>query len=330
MIFLTGGTGFFGSYLLTELVRRGYPVRALRRENHQLPFYLAPEIAQKAEWVYGDILDVCRLDDHLKGCNCVIHAAALISFYPEDKRKLFKINIEGTANLVNAALENNIPDFVYISSVGALGRTDEEEMINEEKKWESRTSQSHYAISKYYAEMEVWRGMGEGLTPLIVNPSTLIGYGDWNRGSCAIFKTVYDEFPWYTNGSNGFIYVKDLARAVAELMESGVRRERFIVSAENQTYRDLFNRIADGFNKKHPAKEATPFLAGLAWRAEKFKSLFSGKKPLLTRETAAIASRKSIYDNSKLLKTLPGFQFTSLDEAIREACLQYLQQIQPE
>lgn len=326
MIFLTGGTGFLGSYILAELVSQGHTVRALRRER-AIPFYLSPEISEKVEWVQGDILDVTRLNEYLNGCNRIIHAAALVSFYPGDRKKLFKINIEGTANMVNAALENNIPDFVYISSVGALGRTDNRETVNEEKKWESRTHQSHYAISKYYAEMEVWRGMGEGLTPVIVNPSTIIGYGDWNHSSCAIFKTAYHEFPWYINGSNGFVDVEDVARVVVQLMESAVRNERFIASAENWNYRHLLNRIADGFAKNQPSREATPFLAGLAWRAEKFKSIFNGKKPLLTKETAAIARKHSVYDNSKLLKALPGFQFIPLEDSIRNACSLYLKNL---
>ncbi|MDP4130130.1 MAG: NAD-dependent epimerase/dehydratase family protein [Bacteroidota bacterium] len=329
MIFLTGGTGFLGSYVLTELVQQGYAVRALRRENHPVPFYLSPELSEKVEWVSGDILDVVCLDEYMKGCHCIIHAAALVSFYPGDREKLWKVNIEGTANVVNAALENNIPDFIHISSVGALGRTNNAEMLNEEKKWESNSRQSQYAISKYYGEMEVWRGMGEGLTPVIVNPSTILGYGDWNQGSCAIFKTAYQEFPWYVNGSNGFVDVEDLARVIALLMKSPVRNDRFIVSGENWDYRHLFNCIADGFHKNHPSKEATPFLAGLAWRAEKFKSLFNGKKPMLTRETAAIARRKSVYDNSKLLKALTGFQFTPIEDSIRNACSRYLKNIQP-
>jgi nucleoside-diphosphate-sugar epimerase len=213
--------------------------------------------------------------------------------------------------------------------VGALGRTDSTVPVSEEKKWESRNRQSNYSISKYYAEMEVWRGMGEGLTPLIVNPSTVLGYGDWNQGSCAIFKTAYNEFPWYIKGNNGFVDVEDIARAVVQLMASPVRNERFIVSAENWSYRHLLNRIADGFNKNHPSKEATPFLAGLAWRAEKIKSFFNQTRPLLTRETAAMARKTNIYDNRKLLKTLPGFQYGSLEDSIKNACALYLSNMQP-
>ncbi len=327
MLFLTGGTGFLGSYILSELVQNGYPVRALRR-HRGIPPYLPQEIAGKVEWVSGDILDTDCLNEYLKDCDRIIHSAGLVSFNPGDRHKLFKVNIEGTANLVNAALENNITDFVYISSVGALGITDDPEPVNEEKKWETNEQQSNYAVSKYYAEMEVWRGMAEGLTPLILNPSIVIGYGDWSQGSCAIFKNVYDEFPWYTQGTSGFVDVGDLARALISLMESSVRNEKFIVSAENWSYRHLFGRIADGLGKKHPSREATPFLAALAWRMEKIKSAINGNHPLLTRETAAIAARRCIYDNGKLLRALPGFQFTPMEDTIRNACPKYLQNLQ--
>jgi nucleoside-diphosphate-sugar epimerase len=323
MIFLTGGTGFIGSYILAELVRGGYAVRALRRER-PVPSYLPREIADKVEWVSGDILDVSLLNEEVRGCDRIIHAAALVSFHPEERRKLFSLNIEGTANLVNAALENNIPDFVYISSVSALGKPNTGIPVNEEKKWEDSAQETHYAVSKYRAELEVWRGMGEGLSPLIINPSTVLGYGDWNRGSCAIFKSVYQEFPWYAKGGNGFVDVEDLAMAVVRLMAVPIRNERFIVSAENRSFRDLFNCIADGFGKKRPSMEATPFLAGLAWRAEKLKSLFTGNRPLLTKETATIARKTSLYDNSKMLKVLPGFHYRPLEDSIENACARYL------
>ena len=196
MIFVTGGTGFLGSYILQELVLQGRPVRALRRKQH-FPFYIHPGILEKISWVDGDILDVSGLLENIEGCSQIIHAAGLVSFVPADKKKLFKINIEGTANLVNVAIEKGIRDFVHISSVSALGRNGSDQQLDEEKKWEGIRDQSNYGISKYYGEMEVWRGMGEGLTPLIVNPSTLLGYGDWNQTSCGLFKTAFREFPWY-------------------------------------------------------------------------------------------------------------------------------------
>ena len=328
MIFVTGGTGFLGSYILQELVLQGRPVRALRR-HLTAPFYLHPGILEKISWVEGDILDVNRLPENLEGCDQIIHAAGLVSFVPADRQKLFKINIEGTANLVNAAIEYGIHDFIQVSSVSALGRNEDSKPVNEEKKWAGNSGQSNYGVSKYYGEMEVWRGMGEGLSPLVVNPATLLGYGDWNHTSCGLFKTAYREFPWYMDGSNGFADVQDTARAIIALMDSGIRNERFIISAENRTYREIFNWMAHGFGKKQPSKKAGPFLAGLAWRKEKIKSVFSRHRPLITRESVAIASRKSSYDNHKLLKALPAFRFRSLEDSIFEACSGYQSNPQP-
>jgi nucleoside-diphosphate-sugar epimerase len=328
MIFVTGGTGFLGSYILQELVLQGKPVRALRRKQH-FPFYIHPGILEKISWVDGDILDVSGLMENMDGCNQIIHVAGMVSFVPADKKKLFKINIEGTANLINVALEKGIHDFIHISSVGALGRNGSDSMLNEETKWESIKDQSNYSISKYYGEMEVWRGMGEGLTPLIINPSTLLGYGDWNHTSCGLFKTAFREFPWYMGGKNGFADVEDTARAIIALMDSGTRNQRFIISAENRSYREIFKWMAAGFGKKPAYRKATPFLSGLAWRKEKIKSLFTKTKPLITRESVAIANRQSSYNNQKLLAALPSFHFRSLEDSIYEACAHYLQNPQP-
>ena len=327
-ILVTGGTGFIGSYIIKELVQKGYAVRAIRHSK-ATPFYIPAHINAKVEWVPGDVLDVISLAEAMEGMDAVIHAAAIVSFAPHQRQQLYKINIEGTANVVNMALENNITRFVHISSVAAIGRTVSGETITEEKKWQAGKMHTAYAISKYHAEMEVWRGAAEGLNVVVVNPSTVLGYGDWNTSSCAIFKNVYNEFPWYTTGINGFVGVQDVAKAAVLLMESNHSNERYIVNSDNWSFQQLFNTIADGFGKKHPHKHATPFLGSIAWRMEKWKAVFSGKKPLLTRESAKIAQSKTYFSNEKLLTALPGFSFTPLVQSIQKDCEQYLQQLQP-
>jgi dihydroflavonol-4-reductase len=322
MVFLTGGTGFLGAYIIQELVNKGYSVRAIRRGN-KIPFFISPHIVEKVEWVDGDVLDIVALIENMKGASAVIHSAGMVSFRPGDRDQLLKINVEGTANVVNASLENEVPRFVHVSSVAALGRTKASTMVNETKKWSDSDLNTNYGLSKYRAEMEVWRGIAEGLNAVIINPSTILGYGDWHSSSTAIFRNAWNEFDWYSNGINGFVDVEDVARAVVLLMESDIHGERFIVSGDNWTFRKLFNHIADQFGKKHPSKEATPLLSGLAWRLEKIKSLFTGKPPLLTRETARIGFSRTTFDNSKLLNALPGFRFTSLEESLKKACEKY-------
>lgn len=327
-ILVTGGSGFIGAYIIKELVEKGYAVRAIRHSNNA-PFFIPAHINEKVEWVPGDVLDVVSLHEAMDGVDAVIHAAAKVSFNDNDRSSLYKTNIDGTANVVNIALENNIKRFVHISSVAAIGRTATGETINEEKKWLPGKMHTTYAISKYHAELHVWRGAAEGLDMVIVNPSTVLGYGDWNMSSCAIFKSVYKEFPWYTKGINGFVAVGDVAKAAVLLMESSRSHERFIINGDNWTFQQLFNTIADGFGKKHPHKEATPFVGKIAWRMEKLKSMMSGQKPLLTRESARVAQSVTYFDNSKLLNALPGFSFTPLEKAIQKNCEQYLANLQP-
>jgi dihydroflavonol-4-reductase len=321
MIVVTGGTGFLGAYIIKELVDRGYKVRAIRRKNN-FPTFIPASIFEKVEWFDGDILDVVSLQDAFEGASAVIHAAAMVSFHRGDKEAMFQTNVEGTANVVNMALEAGIQKLVHVSSIAAIGRTVNGDTVNEEKKWAESKTNTNYAVSKYQAELEVWRGIAEGLNAVIVNPSTILGYGDWNNSSCALFKSIYNEFPYYSNGINGFVGVEDAARAIVLLMESGISSKRFILNSENWSFRKLFDTIADAFGKKRPSREATPLLSAIAWRYEKLKGVF-GKKPMLTKESAKIANSVTYYNNSGILNALPGFSFTPLEQTIKMACAQY-------
>ena len=328
MVLVTGGTGFIGAYIIKELVEKNYSVRAIRRSSkpgsYRVPFYIPQKIFDKVEWTDADILDVTSLENAMNGVDAIIHAAGLISFIKRERKQMYKVNVTGTANMVNMALEKNIRRFVHISSVAALGRSMTGSHVNEEKKWEENKANTNYAKSKYKAELEVWRGIGEGLNAVILNPSTILGYGDWNSSSCALFKKVYDEFRWYIPGINGFADVEDVARVSVLMMENNISEERFIINAENWSFKKLQDTIADGFGKKHPSREVTPFLMALARQAERIKAFYSGKKPLLTRESSRVAFSKTYFENDKILKALPGFSFTPLEQSIKKACEKYL------
>jgi len=327
MVLVTGGTGFVGSYIIKELVERNYPVRAIHRSTSKLPFYIPATIFKKVEWVEADILDPLSLDEAVEGVDSVIHSAAMISFYKADQKRMHQVNVHGTANVVNAAIEKNISRLVHISSVAALGRSKTGGHINEDRKWQESNVNTAYAVSKYKAEMEVWRGIGEGLNAVIINPSTVLGYGDWDTSSCRIFKTIYNEFPWYSTGINGFVDIEDVARTTVLLMQSDIQDQRFIANGDNWSFQQLFNTIADAFGKKHPHRKATPFLGNLAWRLENLKTLFSGEMPLLTMESAKVAHSNTFFENDKLLKALPQFSFTPLQESIQKTCKKYLHAI---
>jgi len=321
-ILITGGTGFLGAYIIKQLVEKDYAVRAIRRTN-KLPAFIPKEVFDTVEWVEGDVLDVVSLEDAMEGIDTVIHSAAIVSFFKKEQKQMYKINVEGTANVVNIALEKNIKRFVHISSIAALGRKVDGGHVNEEKKWEESKVNTHYAKTKYKAEIEVWRGISEGLNAVILNPSTILGYGDWNNGSSAIFKKVYEEFKWYTPGVNGFVDVEDVAAATVLLMESNISEERFVINGDNWPFRKLMDTMADAFGKKKPVKQTTPFVLGFAWRAERIKSVLTGKKPVLTKESAKVAHSKTFFDNDKFLKAFPQFSFTPLEKTIQNACKKY-------
>jgi nucleoside-diphosphate-sugar epimerase len=326
-IFLTGGTGFLGAYIIKNLVQKGIPVRALRR-SAKLPFFIDPEIWEKVEWIDGDVLDPVVLYEAMQGCLAVIHSAAVVSFIHSDRERMYQVNIEGTKNVVNAAIENEMKRFVHISSVAALGRSNKSEVVTEERQWQESGNHTTYAMSKHHAELEVWRGFAEGLNGVIVNPSTILGFGDWHSSSCALFKNGYKEFPWYTEGINGFVGVEDVAEATIQLMQSGITEKRFIINGDNWSFQKLFNCIAEGFEKRKPYRKATPLLGEVAWRLEKLKNIFSDGAPLLTRESARVAHSQTSFDNNSLLKALPLFSFEPLEDIIKASCKRYMNALQ--
>jgi dihydroflavonol-4-reductase len=316
MILITGASGLLGSHLLKQLVKDAQPVRALYRST--IP---AIEGADKVEWIKGDILDIVSLEEAMKGVQHVYHCAAVVTFNPRKKAWMHKVNIEGTANVVNACLDAGITRLVHVSSIAAMGRIREDKPINETMNWSEETSNSEYGKSKYFSELEIWRGIGEGLDTVIVNPVIILGAGNWDSGSSGLFKSAYNEFPWYTEGTGGFVDVEDVVKAMILLMGAKtVSSERFILSAVNLSYREVFTRIANCFHKKPPHKKVTPFLSGLVWRWEALKSFFNGKDPLLTKETARTASAKVQIDNRKIQRFFPNFQYQSLDSSLARIC----------
>ncbi len=311
MIFVTGASGLVGSHLIQSLLGKGKKVRALYRQA--VPVFAGSE---KCDWVKGDILDPIGLNEALEGVEYVYHCAAIVSFAPGAASKMLHSNVEGTANVVNACLTQKVKKLIFVSSVAALGRIRETEAIDESMHWTPETSNSVYGQSKYLAELEVWRAMEEGLPMAIVNPVIILGAGDWNNGSSGIFKSAYNEFPWYTGGMSGFVDVLDVVDAMQLLMESTITGQRYVLSADNLTYRSLFNSIATAFNKRLPYKKVTPLLAGIVWRLEAIKGFFTGKAPLLTKETAATAQATVRFNNQKFLKAFPDFQYRKLEDTI--------------
>lgn len=315
MILITGAAGLVGKTLVAHLAPTGIPIKAAYC-NTALPNFNSKNVLP----IKLDILDVAALQAAMIGVTQVYHCAGLVSFAPSDAAQLFKINVEGTANVVNACLLASVAKLVHVSSVAALGRVANGLSINEAMQWTPETSNSQYGHSKYLGEMEVWRGHAEGLHMVIVNPAIILGIGNWNEGSTKLFKTIYNGFKWYTTGTTGFVLAVDVAKAMVHLMDSNINGERFIVSENNYSYQYILNCIATSFNTPKPHKKVTPFIAACTWRVEKIKAFFTNNKPLITKETAANSLAYISFNNLKLLKALPNFKYSNMQEGIANIC----------
>lgn len=318
MILVTGATGFLGSELVRQLLDKGEQIRALKRASSDIPAILHNQPA--LEWFEADILDYFALEQAFENITHVYHAAALLSFAAEDKKKQLRINKEGTYHIVNLCLEKNIKKLVHVSSVAALGESKAGLPVTENNHWEFNGTQQGYSISKYESEMEVWRAMAEGLNAVIVNPSIIIGKNAGTSGSGQIFESVRKGLKFYTCGSNGFVDVEDVARAMIALMESDICGERFVINAENWNLKDVLTEAAEAFHVKPPRIEAKPWMMELGWRGAELLSLINGKKYGLTKDTARNAFKKSAYSSEKFRDFFPDFEFKPIKISIKEAC----------
>ena len=329
MILVTGGTGLVGAHLLlhliesrnnaTEKIRAIYrTIESIEKTRSLFNLYKKINLFNFIEWVNADIVDVPSLESAFVGISQVYHCAAIISFDPKDEEKIRKINIEGTANIVNFCLSYNIQKLCYVSSIAALGDlAANETIITEKTEWNPEKPHSDYAISKYGAEMEVWRGQQEGLNILIVNPGVIIGPGFHERGSGLLFKKVADGLSFYTLGTTGFVAVSDVVRICNELMNSDIKNERFTLIAENITFRDILNSIAAALHVQKPTKHAKPYLMELIWRLDWILSVVFGQKRQFTKATAKASYSKSLYSNQKIKDTL-NTEFADVKEYIKE------------
>ena len=312
MVLVTGGTGLVGSHLLLHLIENGENVRAIYRKldtiqkTKSLFAHCKKEnLFQKIQWFQADILDVPSLEIAFENILYVYHCAAFISFDPKDENVIRKTNIEGTANMVNFCLAKNVQKLCFISSIAALGDMKEnEKIITEETEWNPEKSHSDYAISKFGAEMEIWRGQQEGLNSVIVNPGIILGPRMWTQGSGIFFNKIENGFPYYTKGSSGFIVVTDVVKIMVDLMKSEIKNERFALVANTISFQELLNSMADALKVKRPSIYITPFMLGILWRIDWFISTFFRTKRMLDKETANASSSKNLYSNEKIKNVL--------------------------
>lgn len=313
MILITGATGLLGFHLVDHLLTTCEDrLKLLIRHEDQTKAF--PD-SLKLEFAIGDVKDISSLESAFQGVNKVYHCAGLISFSPFDKEELSKINIEGTINVVNCCIDFNIEKLCHVSSVAAIGIPKDGNMATEETTWDPSARHSHYGNTKYHGELEVWRGIEEGLNAVIVNPSVILGPTDWNRSSMKLFSYVKEGNKYYTSGGNNFVDVRDVVVLMDKLMNSEIKSQRFIVSGERVLYKELFSLIANKLNMTPPAIKANKWLIEILWRLEHLKSLVFNTKPIITRETSVTAERTHSYSSQKI-KERYNYQFKPIGETI--------------
>lgn len=316
-ILVIGGTGFVGSYLLRYLVKTGHTnVRAIRRAGSN--FDLVREVADAVQWMEGDVLDPYSLEDAMTGVKQVYHCAAVVSYLPQDRKRVLAVNVEGTANVVNEALACGVEKLIFAGSTAAIGRPKEGFKADERTKWEYSKQMSNYALSKHLAELEVWRGAAEGLNVAVVNPAVILGAGRWEDGPLKIFPLVWRNFPICPPGRNGFVDVRDVARFMIRLMESDISGERFILSSENLEFQDLMAHIARALSRRAPSHKASAWVLQTARYFDALRSGISGRPREITREAVYHSSLQIEYDNRKSAEAL-GWSYIPVADTVAEA-----------
>ena len=323
MILVTGATGLVGSHLLVQLLQENEEVKALFRSEKQLEkvkhvfgYHDQTALFDKINWVKGDITDIPSLEIAFENVTHVYHCAALISFDPSDEDKLRKINSEGTANVVNCCLDFGIKKLCHVSSIAALGNPKEHETtITEETEWNQEELHSDYAITKYGAEMEVWRGNQEGLDIIIVNPGVIFGFGFPNQGSDAIIQSVKRGQRFYTKGTIAIVSVNDVVKSMIALMNSSISGEKFIVVGENLSLEHFLLFVARTFGIKKPNIYANKTLTEIAWRMDWLYSFLTGNKRKFTKTLAHSAHNTTFVSNQKISEKI-GFTFQKKEEYI--------------
>ena len=328
MILVTGGTGLVGSHLLYKLTSRNEQVRAIYRRAHKLESvkkvfsYYTKEVDtlyNRIEWVEADLNDIPALIEVFNDIKFVYHCAAFVSFEPDKYHQLRKINIQGTANIVNLCVANQIQKLCYVSSIAAIGsELDEDLLISEKTAWNPELDHSVYAITKYGAEIEVWRGTQEGVDAVIVNPGLILGPGFWHGGgSGSLIKQVYKGFPYYTTGMTAYVDVDDVVKAMIELMNSHIKNESFIVISDNLTFKEFQMKVAKALGVQAATKEASEFILAVGWRLDWLRHKILGKRRKLSKQMAKTAVTKTVYDNSKLKQFL-NFEFKPIETSIEQ------------
>ncbi|PWJ36095.1 NAD-dependent epimerase/dehydratase family protein [Sediminitomix flava] len=309
--FITGGTGLLGSFMIEKLLSEGHKVKALVRPS-TLEKLDKSKIPSNLEYVEGQLSDYDLLVDELRTSDNVIHAAGLVS-YSDKLSTLLETNVQGTATIVNAALEAKVKRFCHISSIATLNES--KDKITENSKWEYDENTSHYALSKYKAELEVWRGIAEGLSAFMVNPSVILGIGDTTRSSLKLIKHVQDQKPFYPIGTFNYVDVRDVIEMTYTLIQSDIVSERFILNAGKTSYKSFFESLATAMNKKAPKMGISPTVLEKLRILDGIRCRLLGGKRFITKPMINSLKKDNFYENQKAIN-FTNHKFRELSDTI--------------
>ncbi|NKI26147.1 NAD-dependent epimerase/dehydratase family protein [Arenibacter sp. 6A1] len=333
MILVTGGTGLVGAHLLLQLVQSGATVKAIHRKTSDLKGvekifgYYTPNahiLFKQIQWIEAELSDIPALELAFEKVSRVYHCAALISFDPKDYELLKKVNHEGTKNIVNLCIANNVKKLCYVSSIATIGKTPNHQSAHEETDWHDQNA-SVYALTKMDAELEVWRGSQENIPVVIVNPGVILGPGYWNSGSGQFFKTAYKGQKYYPPGGTGFVGIQDVVRLMVQLMNSSITNQRFIAVAENASYKEILDKISKGLMKPGPTKKIALWQLEILWRLDWLRSLLTQKGRKLSKNKVNSLRKHQLYNNDKAKEQLD-FSFEPLTETIKFSCEKFLEE----
>lgn len=322
MIAITGANGLLGKYIIDRLLQENLPVVAIVRQPGKEKIFSSHLVTER----YADITDPVSLLEALEGVSCVIHSAAYVSLNPNALKKMIEVNVKGTGNIVDACLQLNISKLIYVSSGAAIGKPKGVTHLTEESKWITEDFNTDYAESKYMSELEVYRGYEEGLNISIVNPSTILAPSDWNRSSSKLFKFVWEEKPFYTEGQFNYVDARDVAEVIFQLYKGNHNGQKYLASSGSTSFLDFFTKVAQRFGKKPPTLNINPFLIRAAASLDSLRCRITGGEPFVDKKALKINREFFLYSNEKARNELK-VTFRTLEETLDWCCTEYLQNI---
>ena len=324
MILITGATGLVGAALLKHFLDAKVKVKACYRSEYrknQLLQYLKKNnysAAQLAtiEWTLTDINALGSLDSAFENVSEVYHCAALVQLDDSENERLLKTNAEGTANVVNYCIQKGVKKLLYVSSIAALGDPIANEKIDETTPWNNDLPKTGYAYSKYRAELEVWRGMQEGVDAIIVNPGVILGYAHRTGPAKQFFNYVKRPTYYFTSGGTGYVHVDDVVDALLQLAKSKLKNARYVLVAENLTYKTFLARLKQQNQLKSSAKFVSATTLKMLWMADTVAAFLKLKKKVFSKGLLQSLTTTATYNGTKISKALPGFQYRPLDAGL--------------